>query len=132
MSVRPIVTAASLRSAAARLPERRVRDESTLPPEILLLGARQRHQVKCFALGQAGRSSPHSAIDLSGSPGITVPSTYSRSSREIWAEAVNLRQVLAEQRKERRAVKTTQARRLPMHAPDAVTATDRPFDRDGS
>ena len=39
MSVRPTVTAASLRSAAARLPEQRVRDESTLPPEILLLGA---------------------------------------------------------------------------------------------
>jgi len=40
VSVRPTVTAASRKSAAARLPERRVRDESTLPPEILLLGAR--------------------------------------------------------------------------------------------
>ncbi len=65
MSVRPIVTAASLRSAADRLPERRVRDESTLPPEILLLGARQSQEVKCSALGQAERSSPHSAINLS-------------------------------------------------------------------
>ena len=32
MSVRPTVAAASRRSAAARLPERRVHDESTLPP----------------------------------------------------------------------------------------------------
>jgi hypothetical protein len=42
-----------------------VRDESTLPPEILLLGAKQSHEVKCFALGQAERSSPHSAMSLS-------------------------------------------------------------------
>jgi hypothetical protein len=37
VAVRPTVTAASRTRAAARLPERRVRDES-LPPEILLLG----------------------------------------------------------------------------------------------
>jgi hypothetical protein len=34
----------------------RVRDDKTLPPEILLLGARQSHDVKCFALGHADRS----------------------------------------------------------------------------
>ena len=43
-----MVTAASLRSAAARLPERCVRDESTLPPEILLLGARQSQEVSAW------------------------------------------------------------------------------------
>jgi hypothetical protein len=48
-----------------RLPERRVRDESTFPPEILLLGAKQSQEVKCFALGHAERSSPHSAISFS-------------------------------------------------------------------
>jgi hypothetical protein len=41
------------------------RDERILPPEILLLGAKPSHEVKCFALGQAERSSPHSAINFS-------------------------------------------------------------------
>jgi hypothetical protein len=49
----PTVTGAKRSSADARLLERRVGDESTLPPEILLLGARQSHDVKCFALGHA-------------------------------------------------------------------------------
>jgi hypothetical protein len=35
-----------------RLPQWRVREESILPPEILLLGAKPSHEVKCFALGQ--------------------------------------------------------------------------------
>ena len=65
MSVRPTDMAASRRSDAARFPERRVRDDRTLPPEILLCGARHNQDVKCFALGQADRSSPHSAISLS-------------------------------------------------------------------
>jgi len=39
-------------------------DESTLPPEILLLGAKHSQEVKCFALGQAERSSPHSAVSF--------------------------------------------------------------------
>ena len=65
VSVRPMVTAASRRSAEARLPQRRVRDERILPPEILLLGAKPSQEVKCFALGQAERSSPHSAISFS-------------------------------------------------------------------
>jgi hypothetical protein len=30
-----------------------------------LLGAKPSHEVKCFALAQAERSSPHSAISLS-------------------------------------------------------------------
>ena len=37
----------------------------TLPPDILLLGARQSQEVKCFALGHAERSSPHSDTSLS-------------------------------------------------------------------
>jgi hypothetical protein len=65
VSVRPTVVAASRSSAAARLPDRRVRADSTLPPEILLLGARQSHDVKCLALGHAERSVPHSLISLS-------------------------------------------------------------------
>ena len=48
----------------ARLPQRRVRGESTFPPEILLLGAKHSQEVKCFALGQAERSSPHSAMSF--------------------------------------------------------------------
>src|SRR3954453_56690 len=40
----------------ARLPERRVRADRTLPPDILLLGARQSQEVKCFASGQTERS----------------------------------------------------------------------------
>ena len=47
-----------------RPPDRRVRDESILPPEILLLGASPSQEVKCFALGQEERSSPHSAISF--------------------------------------------------------------------
>lgn len=50
------MTAANRSRAAARLPDRRVRDDSTFPPEILLLGARQSHEVKCLALGHAVRS----------------------------------------------------------------------------
>src|SRR3954469_14250389 len=42
----PTAAAASRSSAAARLPERRVRADSTLPPEILLWGARLSHDVK--------------------------------------------------------------------------------------
>ncbi len=39
--------------------------DSTLPPEILLLGARQSQEVKCLASGQAERSVPHSPTSLS-------------------------------------------------------------------
>jgi hypothetical protein len=39
--VRPTATAASRSKAAARLPDRLVREDKTLPPEILLLGERQ-------------------------------------------------------------------------------------------
>ena len=57
-----------------------MRDESTLPPEILLLGTKQSHEVKCFPLGQAERSSPHSAMSLS----------------EVGSEAVDLSEIFAE------------------------------------
>src|SRR5215213_1938279 len=49
--MRPTAPAASRNSAATRLPERRVRLDSTLPPEILLCGARPSQEVKCWALG---------------------------------------------------------------------------------
>ena len=55
--------------AAALLPDRRVRVESTLPPEILLAGARHSQDVKCLAFGQAERSVPHSPISFSASEG---------------------------------------------------------------
>src|SRR5208337_77669 len=67
--VRPTVTAASLSRAAALLPDRRVRVESTLPPEILLAGARHSQEVKCLAFGQAERSMPHSPMSFSASEG---------------------------------------------------------------
>src|SRR4028119_389105 len=79
VSVRPTATAASRSRAAARLFERRVLAESTLPPEILLLGARHSHEVKCLALGQAERLVPHSPTSLSARygprPWIRVRST---------------------------------------------------------
>ena len=61
--------AASRKSAAARLEDRRVRDDSNLPPDILLPGARQSQEVKCFALFQARRSVPHSATSFRASEG---------------------------------------------------------------
>src|SRR4051795_8699768 len=60
-------------SAAARLPERRVRADSTLPPEILLWGARLSQEVKCLALGHAARLVPHSPTNLSARDG-PIPS----------------------------------------------------------
>src|SRR3954452_15034894 len=56
-----MLTAATRRSAAARLEERRVFELSTRPPEILLPGARQSHDAKCLAVGHFVMSSPHSA-----------------------------------------------------------------------
>ncbi len=60
---------------------RRVREDSTLPPEILLLGARHSQDVKCLALGQADRFVPHSPTSLSAKlgprPWICVRSTPS-------------------------------------------------------
>jgi hypothetical protein len=47
-----------------KAPDRRVRDESILPPEIVLLGAGPSQEVKYFALGQEEGSSPHSAISF--------------------------------------------------------------------
>lgn len=67
VSLRPIVTAARRRSAVARLEDRRVREDSSLPPDILLPGLRQSHDVKCFALFQARRSVPHSATSYRAS-----------------------------------------------------------------
>lgn len=55
------------RRGAARLEDRRVRDESTLPAEILLPGARQSHDVKCLAEGHALRSAPHSPMSFNAS-----------------------------------------------------------------
>lgn len=59
-----MATVANRKSDAARLPVRLVRDDKTLPPDILLLGARQSLELKCFALGHAERSSPHSGHKL--------------------------------------------------------------------
>src|SRR2546421_7775230 len=71
--------AASRNSAAARLDDLRVREESTLPPEILLPGARHSQEVKCLALGHALKSVPHSPMSFNASDGpnpwISVKST---------------------------------------------------------
>src|ERR1700712_4631662 len=64
-----MVVAARRNKAAARLDDRRVFDESSLPPDILLPGARHNHDVKCLALGHAARSVPHSPTSLSASEG---------------------------------------------------------------
>src|SRR4030081_460652 len=76
-----MVVAASRNSAAARLDDLRVREDSTLPPEILLPGARHSQEVKCLALGHAFRSVPHSPMSFSASDGpspwISVRSTPS-------------------------------------------------------
>jgi hypothetical protein len=73
--------AANRNSAAARLEDRRVREDSTLPPEILLPGARQSQDVKCLALGHAFKSVPHSPMSFNASDGpnpwISVRSTPS-------------------------------------------------------
>src|SRR6478609_4705876 len=74
-----MVVAASRNSAAARLDDLRVREESTLPPEILFPGARHSHEVKCLAVGHALRSVPHSPMSFNASDGpnpwISVTST---------------------------------------------------------
>src|SRR3984885_2967466 len=76
-----MVVAASRNSAAARLEDLRVREESPLPPEILFPGARHSQEVKCLALGHARRSVPHSPMSFSASEGpnpwISVRSTPS-------------------------------------------------------
>ena len=78
VSLRPIVTAArrnkfSRKRAAARLDERLVRDDNTLPPEVLLSGAKHSQDVKCLALGHARRSVPHSATSLRARDGPDGP-----------------------------------------------------------
>src|ERR1700721_4083274 len=74
-----MLVAANRNSAAARLDDLRVREESTWPPEILLPGAKQSHEVKCLAVGHALRSVPHSPTSFNASDGpnpwISVRST---------------------------------------------------------
>ena len=65
--LRPMVVAANRNRAAARLGERSVFDDRSLPPEILLPGAKQSQDVKCIAVFQARRSVPHSATRFSAS-----------------------------------------------------------------
>jgi len=64
LEARPTVIAASRSRVAARLLVRRVFDDSTLPPEILLCGASPSHEVKCLAVGHADRLVPHSPTSL--------------------------------------------------------------------
>jgi hypothetical protein len=61
--------AANRNNAAGRLEDLRVREESTLPPEILLPGARHSQHVKYLALGHARRSVPHSPMSFNASEG---------------------------------------------------------------
>ncbi len=79
------VAAANRSNAAALLDDRRVREESTLPPEILFPGARQSHDVKCLAVGQARRSVPHAPMSFSARdeprPWICVRSVPTRPYR---------------------------------------------------
>ncbi len=59
--VLPTETAARRSKTAARFADRRVRELSTLPPEILLPGASVNQDVKCFTVGHRAMSVPHSA-----------------------------------------------------------------------
>lgn len=86
-SLRPIVTTANLSRAEARLDDRRVRGESTFPPDILLPGAKHSKDVKCLALGHARTSAPHSPTSLSDSKG---PSHGSRSDQRQGRRTVRL------------------------------------------
>jgi hypothetical protein len=65
--VRPTLTAAMRSSALARLADRRVFELSTRPPEILFPGARQSHDVKCFAVGHLVMSSQIELRQIAGS-----------------------------------------------------------------
>src|SRR5436305_14261054 len=81
-----MVVAANRNNAAARLDDLRVREESTLPPEILLPGARHSQEVKCLALGHALKSVPHSPMSFNASDGpnpwFSVKSTLSTLYRD--------------------------------------------------
>ena len=61
----PTPTAAIRNSTVARFAERRVRELSTLPPEILFPGASVSQEVKCFAVLHRLMSVPHSDTILS-------------------------------------------------------------------
>src|SRR3979490_434226 len=65
-----MVVAANRNNAAARLDDLRVREESTLPPEILLPGARHSQEVKCLAVGHAFSASdgPNPWISVRSKP----------------------------------------------------------------
>ena len=67
---------------------RRVFDDSTLPPEILLCGASPSHDVKCFAVGHA--------VEV----GAALPDQL---QRQIWPKTVDLGQVDTEDRMQCRA-----------------------------
>jgi hypothetical protein len=83
VSVRPTVTGASLRSAAARLPEPRVRDESTFPPRDLV-ARRQAEPGAKSALRSARGEIIAAGIDL----GQIVPEQRKRPFRLVADEAV--------------------------------------------
>ena len=65
MSVRLTVTAANRSRAAARFADRRVFELRTRPPEILLPGANDNHDVKCLQVGHRDMSVPHSLTSFS-------------------------------------------------------------------
>jgi len=75
------VTAASRKCTATGLLDLRVLDDSTLPPLILQPGDSDNQDVKCLAVGQRPRSVPHSDT---------------RRSARLGADAVDLRQVGAD------------------------------------
>ena len=56
----PTFIADNRKIAAARFAERRVLVFSTLPPDILLPGAKVSQDVKCFSVGHRRMSIPHS------------------------------------------------------------------------
>ena len=59
------MAAGIFRASLMRLFEGVVCPDRRLPPEILVPGHRPSQEVKCWALGQAARSGPHSLTSLS-------------------------------------------------------------------
>jgi hypothetical protein len=89
-----VLASAPHSSAAARLDDLSVREDNTLPPEILLPGARQSQGVKCLALGHALRPVPHSPTSINASDGpnpwISVRSTPSTPNSAVVTSKVGV------------------------------------------
>jgi len=81
VSRRPIETAAKRKDAKAWLEDRRVREDSSLPPEISLPSAGQRQSVECFAVLPSAQVRAASSYQLEG---------------QRWSRPADLRKICAQ------------------------------------